>query len=134
MPKISSFSKFGSGKCWSKAFRGEVWTNILESKYIFPILELGDKGEWWDCRPKIQFTRKVQRQGGWGPVTWLDQPLTGLGFFCVIWWEEAIDCTVYTETQYLLLKHYRLFKGTFWEGKGGGGSIRERTQEACSGC
>ena len=73
MPKISSFSKFGSGKCWSKAFRGEVWSWQIfwnRSTYLFcegwfinPILER-DKGEWWDCRPKIQFTRKVGHSRG----------------------------------------------------------------------
>ena len=38
MPKISSFSKFGSGKCWSKAFRGEVWSWQIfwnRSTYLF---------------------------------------------------------------------------------------------------
>ena len=138
MPKISSFSKFGSGKCWSKAFRGEVWTNILESKYIFvlwrliyPILER-DKGEWWDCRPKIQFTRKVREAGRVGPGDMARSAANRIGFFlCDM--EGGSNWVYNIETQYLLLKHYRLFKGTFWEGKGGS-IIRERTQEACSGC
>ena len=77
---------------------------------------------------------KGSEAGRVGPGDTAGSAANRIGFFCVIWWEEAIECTMYTETQYLLLKHYRLFKGTFWEGKGGGGSIRERTQEACSGC
>ena len=64
---------------------------------------------------------KGSEAGRVGPGDMAGSAANRIGFFCVIWWEEAIECTMYTETQYLLLKHYRLFKGTFWEGKRGRG-------------
>ena len=71
---------------------------------------------------------KGSESGRVGPGDMAGSAANRIGFFlCDM--EGGSNWVYNIETQYLLLKHYRLFKGTFWEGKEGG----ERTQEACSG-
>ena len=65
-------------------------------------------------------TKGSREAGRVGPGDMAGSAANRIGFFCVIWWEEAIECTMYTETQYLLsTETLQIVQGNLLGGKRG---------------